>query len=78
MGVDFYPSWNFARWLGCEDRRGRKSIIFGIKSMEGEEDETNGKELSGMSWSRGLSGRNRCRGIVEAREKLAQEAVLGF
>lgn len=46
--------------------------------MEGEEDETNGKGLSGMSWTRGLGGRNRCSGIAEAREKLAQEAVLGF
>lgn len=46
--------------------------------MAGEEDEMNGKGPSGMSWTRGLSGRNRCSGIVEAREKLAQEALLGF
>lgn len=45
MGVDFYPGWHFARWLGCEDRRGMESIVFGIKSLM-----TGSLNLSRIKW----------------------------
>lgn len=44
-GVDFYPGWNFARWLGCEDRRRRESTVFGIKSLM-----TRSLNLSRIKW----------------------------